>query len=123
MFRKIFIILVLSISTNAFSAEVEMNFTKDVFLNAQKTGKTVVVNSWSKWCYTCVRQEMVLKEARKDFKDILFLSYAQKDKEIADFLGITHRSTIVVYKNSKEIIRKLGIVKKEEIYSLIKRGI
>ena len=121
--KKILFILFFILNSNVFAAEVEMNFTKDTFESAQKLGKTVVVNSWNKWCYTCVKQEKIIKEAKKDFKDILFLSYAQKNKDIAEYLNIDYRSTIVIYRNNKEIARAIGITKKEEIYSLIKKGI
>ena len=121
--KKILFILFFILSSNVFAAEVEMNFTKDTFESAQRSGKTVVVNSWNKWCYTCVKQEKIIKEAKKDFNDILFLSYAQKNKNIAEYLNIDYRSTIVIYRNNKEIARAIGITKKEEIYSLIKKGI
>ena len=121
--KKILFILFFILSSNVFAAEVEMNFTKDTFESAQRSGKTVVVNSWNKWCYTCVKQEKIIKEAKKDFNDILFLSYAQKNKDIAEYLNIDYRSTIVIYRNNKEIARAIGITKKEEIYSLIKNGI
>ena len=121
--KKILFILFFILSSNVFAAEVEMNFTKDTFESAQRSGKTVVVNSWNKWCYTCVKQEKIIKEAKKDFKDILFLSYAQKNKDIAEYLNIDYRSTIVIYRNNKEIARAIGITKKEEIYFFIKKGI
>jgi thioredoxin 1 len=51
----------------------------------------------------------------------LFLSFEQtKDKEIAKLLGIEYWTTIVVYKNNKEIARSIGQTKKSEIYELIK---
>ena len=121
--KKFLFILFFMLSTNAFAAEVKMNFTKDTFESAQKAGKTVVVNSWNKWCYTCVKQEKIIKQAKKDFNDVLFLSYAQKNKDIAKYLNIDYRSTIVIYKDNKEIVRAVGITKKEEIYSLIEKGI
>ena len=121
--KKISSILFFLLITDVFAADVEMNFTKDAFESAQKSGKTVVVNSWNKWCYTCVKQEKIIKEAEKDFNDVLFLSYAQKNKDIAKYLNIDYRSTIVIYKDNKEIARAIGITKKEEIYSLIKKGI
>ena len=121
--KKLLLLLLFILSSSVFAEEVEMNFKKDVFLVAQKSGKTVVVNSWNKWCLTCVKQEKIIKQAKEDFKDMLFLSYAQKNKEIANYLNIDYRSTIVIYKNNKEIARAIGITKKEEIYSLIKKGI
>ena len=121
--KKLLLLLLFILSSSAFAEEVEMNFKKDIFISAQKSGKTVVINSWNKWCFTCVKQEKIIKQAKEDFKDILFLSYAQKNKEIANFLNINYRSTIVIYKNNKEIARAIGITKKEDIYSLIKKGI
>ena len=121
--KKLLFILFFIISANSFAAEVKMNFTKDLFESSQNAGKTVVVNSWNKYCYTCIKQEKVLKKAKKEFKDVLFLSFAQKNKDIAKFLNIDYRSTIVIYRNNKEIARAVGITKKEEIYSLINKGI
>ena len=121
--KKFLVTLFLLICTQTFASEVKMNFTKDAFENAQKNGKTVVVNSWNKFCMTCIKQEKIIKKAKKDFGDVLFLTYAQKNKDIAKYLNIDYRSTIVVYKNNKEIARNIRITKKEEIYSLIKKGI
>ena len=121
--RKFLVTLFLLICTQTFASEVKMNFTKDAFENAQKNGKTVVVNSWNKFCMTCIKQEKIIKKAKIDFGEVLFLTYAQKNKDIAKYLNIDYRSTIVVYKNNKEIARNIGITKKEEIYSLIKKGI
>ena len=121
--KKILFILFFILSSNTFATGTEMNFTKGTFESAKKSGKTVVVNSWNKWCYTCVKQEKIIKQAKKDFKDVLFFSYAQKNKNIAKYLNIDYRSTIVIYRDNKEIARAIGITKKEEIYSLIKNGI
>ena len=121
--KKLLFILFFIISANSLAAEVKMNFTKDLFESAQNAGKTVVVNSWNKYCYTCIKQEKVFKKAKKEFKDVLFLSFAQKNKDIAKFLNIDYRSTIVIYRDNKEIARAVGITKKEEIYSLINKGI
>ena len=64
---------------------------------------------------------MILKQAKEDFKDILFLSFEQtKDKDIAKSLNIDYWTTIVVYKNDKEISRTIGQTNKAEIYAQIK---
>ena len=42
---------------------------------------------------------------------------------IAKYLKIDHRSTILVYKGSSEVSRTLGQVDKSIIYSNIKKGI
>ena len=123
--KKILAIFFLLISTNSFSAEEQrLNFTIEKFEQAKKNGETVVVTAWNKYCGTCKRQKVVLDQAEKDFKDVLFLYYNHpKMKDIAKYLKIDHRSTILVYKGSSEVSRTLGQVDKSIIYSNIKKGI
>ena len=121
--KRIFLFLLLIFLTTSYSSGAEVNFTKDTFEKAQKDGKTVVINSWNKYCGTCIRQEKVFKQARNDFQNVLFLTFEQSNKKIANLLNIDYRSTIVVYKNNKEVARAIGIINKDKIYSLIRAGI
>ena len=119
--KKIFILVFLLFSFNTIAVEKSTTFNDDVFKQAQLDGKTVVINSWEKTCTTCKRQIKILDQAEKEFSDIIFLSFEQtKDKNIAKQLGIDYWTTIVVYKNNKEIARSIGQTKKSEIYTLIK---
>ena len=119
--KKIIILIFALISSNAFALDKSTTFTNEVFKKAQLDGKTVVINSWNKTCYTCAKQIKILDKAQKEFTDVLFLSFEQtKDKEIAKALGIEYWTTIVVYKNNKEINRSIGQTDKAEIYNLIK---
>ena len=123
--KKFFLVFFLLINTNAFPAEsYKLNFTIETFEEAKKNGETVVVIAWNKYCGTCKRQKIVLDQAEKDFKDVLFLYYSHpKMKNIAKYLKINHRSTILVYKGSAEVSRTLGQVDKSVIYSNIEKGI
>ena len=119
--KKIILIIFTLISFKAFAVDKSTTFNNEVFKKAQADGKTVVIHSWNKTCYTCGKQVKILNEAEKEFTDILFLSFEQtKDKEIAKLLGIEYWTTIVVYKNNKEVARSIGQTSKSEIYSLIK---
>jgi len=83
--------------------------------------KTVVIHSWNKTCVTCAEQVEILKQAEQDFKDVIFLSFEQtKDKKIAKFLEIDYWTTIVIYKDNKELSRTIGQTDKDKIYSQIK---
>ena len=118
--KKFFIIIFTLISFNTFAVDKSTTFNNEIFEKAQFEGKTVVINSWNKTCYTCGKQVKILNEAEKEFIDILFLSFEQtKDKEIAKLLDIEYWTTIVVYKGNKEISRTIGQTKKSEIYSQI----
>jgi thiol-disulfide isomerase/thioredoxin len=101
--------------------EKTTTFTNEIFNKAQLEGKTVVINSWEKSCTTCKRQIKILDQAEREFKDVLFLSFEQtKDKDIAKQLNIDYWTTIVVYKNNKEVYRSIGQTNKTKIYELIK---
>tara|TARA_X000000368_G_scaffold385316_1_gene344500 strand:- start:782 stop:1153 length:372 start_codon:yes stop_codon:yes gene_type:complete len=121
--KKILILFFCLISTSIYSFEKENTFTFENFDNAQKAGKTVVINSWNKSCSTCAKQVKILKNAEKDFKDVVFLSYEQTtNDDVAKFLKIDFWTTIVIYKNNKEISRLIGETDKDLIYSNIKEG-
>ena len=124
MFKKFLILFFVLFSFQSFAIEKKTTFTLEAFNEAQKTGKTIVINSWNKFCGTCARQTKILNEAQKDFPDVIFLSYEQtKHKDIAKLLNVDYWATIVVYKNNKEIGKAIGITSKDDIYSLIKKAI
>ena len=119
-----FSILIFIVSTNLIAFEKKTNFTIEEFEKAQNEGKTIVVNSWNKFCSTCKAQTKVFESAKNDFKEVLFFFYEQTEHpKISKFLKIDYWTTIVVYKNHKEIAREMGLTKKDKIYSLIKKGI
>jgi len=121
--KKIFTILFALISFSCFAENIKTDFTMKVFKQAQNEGKTVVVYSWNKFCTTCARQKPILKQAKKDFENVIFLNYEQtKNADIAKYLDISYWSTIAVFKDNKELARGIGLIKKEKIYSLIQKG-
>ena len=119
--KKILISIIVFLCINSIVLSKETTFTSEIFEKSQEDGKTVVIHSWNKTCSTCAEQVKILDQAKKDFEDTIFLSFEQtKDKKIAKFLSIDYWTTIVVYKNNKEISRTIGQTNKEEIYSQIK---
>ena len=119
--KKILVLIFTLISFNCFAVEKTTTFTNEIFNKAQIEGKTVVINSWNETCTTCKAQIKILDQAEKEFKNVLFLSFEQtKDKDIAKQLGIDYWTTIVVYKNNKEVYRSIGQTNKAKIYELIK---
>ena len=124
MFKKFLILFFVLFSFQSFAIEKKTTFTVEAFNEAQKSGKTIVINSWNKSCGTCARQTKILNEAQKDFPDVLFLSYEQtKHKDIAKLLNVNFWATIIIYKNSKEVVKEIGVTSKSDIYSLIKKDI
>jgi len=119
--KKFLVLIFTLISFNCFAVDKSTTFNNEIFQKAQLEGKTVVINSWNETCTTCKAQIIILDEAENEFKDVLFLSFEQtKDKDIAKQLGIDYWTTIVVYKNNKEVHRSIGQTNKAKIYELIK---
>jgi len=122
--KKAFILILFFNFSNAFASEYTTNFTKEAFEQAQNNGKTVVLYSWNKYCVTCAKQKPVLQQAKKDFENVLFFYIEHvKNKNLLKDLNINFWSTIAVYKNNKQIARGVGLVEKDQIYSLIEKGI
>ena len=122
--KKILVLIFVFFAFQSIAVEKKTTFTLETFNEAQKAGKTIVINSWNKFCGTCAKQTKILSEAKKDFPNVIFLSYEHsKNKDIAKLLKSEYWATIIIYKNSKEVAKEIGITNKSDIYSLIKKEI
>ena len=121
---KILAFFILLISTSSFAGEYKTNFDIEKFKFAQNNGKIVVIHSWNKSCGTCAKQKPILEKAKKDFENVIFMNFEQtKNKDIAKLLKVDYWTTIVVYKDNKELAREIGLYNQEDIYNLIKKAI
>ena len=122
--KNFLIIVFILLSSNSFALEKTTNFDLKKLIDTQKSGKTIVIHSWNKYCATCATQFKVFDQALKDFKNVEFMFYEQnRNKDIAKSLGVQYWTTIVVYKGKDEIAREIGLTSKDQIYELIKKGI
>ena len=111
-------------SFSSFSFEKSSNFTFNEFDKLNNQGKTIVINSWNEWCSVCATQSSIFKQAKKDFPEFEFLFYEHdKNKNISEKLNIKFWTTIVIYKDGKEIAKEIGLDNKDDIYNLLKKGI
>jgi len=114
----------------SFSMEKETTFNKELFNKAQSEGKIVVVSSWIKYCSSCASQMKVLNKAKNDgklldikFENIEYFSFDVTNKEIANLLDVKFQTTLLIYKNNKEIYRSLGETTEDLIYEALKKVI
>ena len=117
--KKLFVLLLIILPLNLAVAEKQTTFENDVFNKAQSDGKTVVVSSWIKYCTSCASQMKALKDVEKDFDNLIYLTFDVTNREIAKQLNIQFQTTLVIYKNNKEIYRSLGELTKDKIYIAI----
>lgn len=117
--KKTFVLLLIILPFNLAVAEKQTTFDNDVFNKAQSDGKTVVVSSWIKYCTSCASQMKALKDVEKDFDNLIYLTFDVTNREIAKQLNIQFQTTLVIYKNNKEVYRSLGELTKDKIYKAI----
>ncbi len=121
--KKILILLFCIFSFNATALEKETTFSKDLFDKAQSDGKVVVVSSWIKYCSSCASQMKVLNKAKNDFENIEYFTFEVTNREIADLLKVQYQTTLLIFKNNKEVYRSIGETSREEIYKALKSSI
>ena len=121
--KKILIFFFCIFSFSAAAMEKNTTFNKDTFIKTQSEGKIVVVSSWIKYCSSCASQMKILQNAEKDFKNIQYLAFDVKNKEISDFLNVKFQTTLLIFKNNKEVYRSIGEISKEKIYKAIESSI
>ena len=117
--KKLFVLLLIILPFNLAIAEKQTTFDNDIFNKAQSDGKTVVVSSWIKYCTSCASQMKALRDVEKDFNNLVYLNFDVREKEIAKQLNIQFQTTLVIYKNNKEVYRSLGELSKDKIYKAI----
>jgi thiol-disulfide isomerase/thioredoxin len=117
----IFIFCIFAFSTNAL--EKITNFNKELFDKAQSDGKVVVVNSWAKYCSSCASQMKVLNKAKNEFDNIEYFTFEITNKEISELLNVQYQTTLLIFKDNKEIYRSIGETSKDAVYKAIKSSI
>ena len=119
--KKIFILIFCVFAFNAIAKET--TFNKELFNKAQSDGKVVIVSSWVKYCTSCASQMKVLDKAKNDFDNIEYFKFDVRNKEIADLFNIQYQTTLLIFKDNKEVYRSIGETSKEAIYKAISSSI
>ena len=120
MYKKFLIILFVFIPFNSFALEKKTTFDQQQFKQALSEGKVVVVSSWIKYCYSCASQMKVLKEAKKDFDNIEYFAFDVTNENISNLFNVQYQSTLLIFKDNKEVYRSIGETTQKEIYKAIK---
>ena len=128
--KKICLIIFVFFAFSVNAMEKKTTFDKDLFDKAQSEGKLVVVSSWIKYCSSCAGQMKILNKAKNEgelsdikFDNIEYFSFEVTNKEIANMLNVQYQTTLLIFKNNKEIYRSVGETTKDLIYEAIKSSI
>ena len=72
---------------------------------------------------SCASQMKVLQKAKNDFKNIEYFAFDVTNKEIANFFNVQYQTTLLIFKDNKEVYRSLGETTKELIYKALRYSI
>ena len=117
----VFICFALAFSTNVIGKET--TYSKELFDKALSEGKVVVLSSWIKYCTSCASQMKVLEKAKNDFDNMEYFAFDVTNKEIAQFFNVQYQTTLLIFKDDKEVYRSIGETTKELIYDALKSSI
>ena len=121
--KKILIFIFCVFAFSANSMEKKTTFNKKLFDEAQSSGKVVVVSSWIKYCTSCASQMKVLNKAKNEFDNIEYFTFDVTNKEIAKLFDVQYQTTLLIFKDNKEIYRSIGETSKDLIYKALQSSI
>ena len=121
--KKLFIFIFCIFAFSANADEKKTTFTKELFEKAQSDGKVVVVSSWIKYCSSCASQMKVLNKVKNEFDNIEYFTFDLNNKEISNLLKVQYQTTLLIFKDNKEVYRSIGETSRDLIYEAIKSSI
>lgn len=122
--KNFFALLALILSTQVFAAG--QTYNQQVFENLVSQSKTVIVHIHADWCGTCKAQDVQINAAMNaaEFKDVTFLEvdYDGQRKAVT-FFKAKIQSTIIIFKNGKEIDRSATERDAPELQAFLKKAL
>ena len=108
------------------SADTTVPFSAEAFKAAQAAGSPILIEIHADWCPTCRAQAPIVKDllATPELKNVTVL-IADFDTELAlrKSLKVTNQSTLVVFRQGKEVTRSTGDTSREGLAALLKKAI
>ena len=106
------------------SETVVKQLTKAEYTAMLDTSSLVLVDFGAKWCPPCKKMEPILEQLEKELQEKFVLRKidAGTHTDILQQFGVNELPTFVLYKNSKEVWRKTGLITLEELKSNIEKN-
>ena len=110
----------------AFAFAAETPFNQAQFDAMRASGKPVALVFHADWCPTCRAQAPVLKGLLQTpaLEPLtLYVADFDTEKALKKSFGVTQQSTIVVFKDGKEVARSTGDTQRDSLAALLRHAI
>ena len=121
--KKFFTIVFCIFVFTSHTAAKETTYNEEAFNKALAEGKVIIVSSWIKYCTSCASQMKILNKAKNEFENIEYFTFDVTNKEIAKLFNVKYQTTLLIFKNNKEVYRSIGETSKDLIYKAIQSSI
>ena len=101
-------------------------FDRAAFAAALKTGKPVLIDISASWCPTCQRQKQILGQltGQPEFAGYtIFEVDYDTEKDVMRSFGAQQRSTLIAFKDGKEVGRVVGDTRVAAIEALLAKAV
>jgi thioredoxin 1 len=97
------------------------NFEQEVI----KSEKPVLVDFWAPWCGPCRAIGPVVEELAETYKDRIKVTKLNIDDnpKTATVYGVMSIPTLILYKDGKALDKVVGLVSKDRLEELMKKGL
>lgn len=123
-FRSVLILL--AVLFPLFAHAVGEPYTQNELDALNKSGKPALVFIYADWCPTCKAQDKILGElmSADEFKGITTLRVNfDVQKTVVRAFGARYQSTLIFFKNGKEVSRVTGETDRERIAELLRKAL
>ncbi len=106
----------------ALAATGWIDYSPELFADAQAAGKTILVDVSADWCPTCKIQHPILEELKSDdrMQDTLFVRVDfDVHKEFLKNHRIPRQSTILIFKGKAEIDRSIAETDRDRLRGFV----
>lgn len=125
MFKRLVLSMLMVLASGGVFA-VGKTFDAAAFNQALQSGKPVLVAVHADWCGTCRAQDPLLTELlqRSEFKNFAaFRVDYDSQKDAVKRFKVATQSTLIVFKDGKEVGRSIGDTRRESLAALMNKAL